>query len=49
MGVKVRRDKNSDFKFEDKKRFLKSDVDKILVKSDDKIVQELTMKFKYLM
>ena len=38
--------KNSDFKFDDKKRFLKSVVDKIIVKSDDKIEYELTIKFK---
>ena len=38
--------KKSDFKFEDKKRFLKTIVDKIIVYSEDKIGHELTIKFK---
>ena len=38
---------DSDFKFDDKKTFLKTIVDKIIVKSKDELQHELSIKFKF--
>ncbi len=45
-GSRLNDMKNSEFKFEDKKRFLNTILEKIIVKSEDKIEHELTIKFK---
>ena len=38
--------KSSDFKFEDKKKFLKTIINNIVVKSTDNLEHGLTIKFK---
>jgi hypothetical protein len=46
-GSRLDRMNDSDFKFNDKKTFLKTIVDKIIVKSKDKLQHELSIKFKF--
>ena len=45
-GVRLEEMKSSDFKFDDKKKFLKTIINNIVVKSTDKIENDLTIKFK---
>ena len=45
-GVRLEEMKNSDFKFEDKKKFLKTIINNIVVKSTDNLEHDLTIKFK---
>ena len=45
-GVRIEEMNNSDFKIEDKKTFLKTIVDNIVVKSLDNVEHELSIKFK---
>lgn len=46
-GSRLDKMKDNEFSFEDKKTFLKSIIDKIIVKSKDKVDHELTLKFKF--
>jgi site-specific DNA recombinase len=45
-GSRLEKMNDSEFKFDDKKEFLKTVVDKIIVKSDNAIEHELVIKFK---
>ncbi len=45
-GSRLEEMKNSEFKFQDKKEFLNTVVDKIIVSSEDRTEHELTIKFK---
>ena len=45
-GVRIEEMNNSDFRIEDKKTFLKTIVDNIVVKSLDNVEHELSIKFK---
>ena len=45
-GVRLEEMKSSDFKFDDKKKFLKTIINNIVVKSTDNLEHDLTIKFK---
>ena len=45
-GVRLEEMKSSDFKFDDKKKFLKTIINNIVVKSKDNLEHDLTIKFK---
>ena len=45
-GVRLEEMKSSDFKFDDKKKFLKTIINNIVVKSTDNLEHDLTKKFK---
>ena len=46
-GSRLDKMKDNEFSFDDKKIFLKTIIDKIVVKSKDKIDHELSIKFKF--